>query len=339
MRFLDAIFGRRVDNTPIWVMRQAGRYLPEYLKLREKYDFITMCKSPKIAQEATLQPIRRFDFDGAVIFSDILILVEAMGIEVKFIPSPKILNPIRTIHDVERLFVPKIDKDLHFVLETIKGVRESLDKDKVVIGFAGSPFTLACYMVEGETSKDFIHIRSLAYREPLILDMILEKISIAVSSFLLKQIESGADVIQLFDTWAGILPPSEYRRFALPYAKKVIDAVHRHSHAPVIYFVNGCAGILSDIPNTGADCISLDYRVDLEEAIKKLPPNISIQGNMDPAILLSDEKQVREKAREIVMIGMKSHGHIFNLGHGILSNTPLEHVYALVDEVRKTGKR
>lgn len=338
MRFIDACLGRPVDTTPIWVMRQAGRYLPEYLDLRSRASFLEMCRTPALAAEATLQPMRRFDLDAAIIFSDILVPVEAMGVPVEFVPEPRLPRPVRSREDVARLLSPDPVGDTGYVMDAIRRVRSSLEPNRALIGFAGAPYTIATYMIEGGGSKSYLETRGMMMQEPEVFTDLLNRIADTMAGYLEAQIDAGADAVQVFDSWAGTLAPSEFRRFALEPARSVIERV-RGKGAPVIYFVNGVAGVLEDIPDSGADVIGIDYRIELAHAIDRLGTNKVVQGNMDPSILLGDPEQVRKTARDVVQAGMKAQGHVFNLGHGILRTTPVDNMEALVDEVHRAGRR
>lgn len=338
MRFIKACLGQPVDTTPIWVMRQAGRYLPEYLALREKASFLEMCRTPALAAEATLQPMRRYDLDAAIIFSDILVPVEAMGVPVEFVPEPRLPSPVRTREDVGRLGTPDARVKTGFVMEAVTAVRRALDPARALIGFAGAPYTIATYMVEGGGSKDYLNTRSLVAREPEVFQDLLDRIADTMADYLEAQIEAGADAVQVFDSWAGTLAPAAFRRFALAPARSVIERVRRKG-VPVIYFVNGVAGVLEDIPSSGADVIGVDFRVELDRVIQRLGNDTVVQGNMDPTVLLGSPDRVKDAAREIVNAGKKAQGHIFNLGHGILRTTPVENMAVLVDAVHEEGAR
>lgn len=338
MRFLAACSGLNTDTTPIWIMRQAGRYLPEYRALRERVSFLDMCRTPSLAAEATLQPMRRFDLDAAIIFSDILVVVEAMGLPVEFYPEPRLASPVCTADRIGSLHAIAPEKDTPYVLETVALVRAALAPDKAVIGFGGAPFTLACYMVEGGVSHDFEHVRSMMVREPILFNDLLRRIEDALIPYLLSQVQAGADAIQLFDTWAGILSPSDFLAFALPAAREVIRNV-RSAGVPVIYYMNGVGGVLEHLCESEADVISIDHRVELQDAIRRMGMDIVVQGNLDPAILLGPFDLIRERAASIVSAGRTARGHIFNLGHGIMQHTPPESVAVLVDEVHRSGRR
>lgn len=338
--FLRACRGEEVDYTPVWLMRQAGRYLPEYQAVRAHVDFLTLCKNPKLAAEVTLQPVDILGVDAAILFSDILIITEPMGMRLEFSEKegPVLSEPVRSKAAVERLIIPDIEEDLPFVLDTIKILRKELENKVPLIGFSGSPFTLATYMIEGGTSRNFIHTKKLMFQNNVVFSYLMEKLTDTVISYLSAQIKAGVQAVQIFDTWAGILAPADYRKFALPYVKKVISDL-RKGGVPIIYFVNDCAGILKDVKKSGADVIGIDWRIDLSEAIKKLGKNMAVQGNLDPCALFLSKEKLEERVKDILWKGEAAKSHIFNLGHGVLPPTPVENVIALVDAVHTFGKK
>lgn len=335
--FLRACMGEKVSYTPLWFMRQAGRYLPEYQDIRSEVDFLTLCKTPELAAKVTVQPVDILGVDAAILFSDILILSEAMGMRLEFSEKegPKLSEPIRSRSLAEKLTIPYPEDDFPFILETIRLLRERLDVP--LIGFSGAPLTLATYMIEGESSKNFIHTKKMMFSQEGLFDYLMDKITDSVIVYLASQIRAGAQAIQLFDTWAGMLSPDDYRVFALPYVKKITSTLKKE-HAPIIYFVNGSAGILKDIKSSGADVIGLDWRVDIGEAIKKLGRKVSIQGNLEPAAVFLPENKLIEKVKDILSKASSARGHIFNLGHGILPETPVESAKALVRLVHELSR-
>jgi uroporphyrinogen decarboxylase len=338
--FLRACRGEEVDYTPVWLMRQAGRYLPEYQAVRAHVDFLTLCKNPKLAAEVTLQPVDILGVDAAILFSDILIITEPMGMRLEFSEKegPVLSEPVRSKAAVERLIIPDIEEDLPFVLDTIKILRKELENKVPLIGFSGSPFTLATYMIEGGTSRNFIHTKKLMFQNNVVFSYLMEKLTDTVISYLSAQIKAGVQAVQIFDTWAGILAPADYRKFALPYVKKVISDL-RKGGVPIIYFVNDCAGILKDVKKSGADVIGIDWRIDLSDAVKKLGKNMAVQGNLDPCALFLSREKLEERVKDILWKGEAAKSHIFNLGHGVLPPTPVENVIALVDAVHTFGKK
>ncbi len=338
--FLKACRGENVDYTPVWLMRQAGRYLPEYQALRANIDFLSLCKTPKLAAEVTLQPVDILGVDAAILFSDILIPIESMGMRLEFSDKdgPILSEPIRSKSSVDRLIIPDIEEDMPFVLETIKILRKELENKVPLIGFSGAPFTLATYMIEGGTSKNFLNTKKMMFQHPAVFDYLMEKLTITVISYLTAQIKAGVQAIQIFDTWAGILTPLDYKNFVLPYIKRTISELKKEG-VPIIYFVNECAGILKEIKKSGADVIGIDWRIDISDAIKKLGKKTVIQGNLDPCALFLPKEDLEERVKDILWKGEAAKGHIFNLGHGILPQTPVENVIAMVETVHYYGKK
>ena len=331
-RFLDAAARRPVDRPPAWMMRQAGRYLPEYRKVREKLSFFGLCENVDAAVEVSLQPFERFRPDGVILFSDILVPVRAMGAGVTMDDGgPKLAHPIRTAKDVEALHGFDPEGETRFVMEILRRLRRSVGDSAALLGFTGAPWTLASYLVEGGGSKNFTAIKGMMSREPHTLRALLTKLSGMVASYLSAQLDAGADVVQLFDTWAGDLSPLDYREFALPYVRDAIAKVARRGK-PVIYFVNGIAGILEAAGETGADVLSIDWRCRLSDARRRFPDR-ALQGNFDPSLLFGTPEAIRDRAAG--MIGETGGvGHIVNLGHGILPDTPVESVSAFYEAVR-----
>jgi len=338
--FLEACRGEKVSYTPVWIMRQAGRYLPQYQAVRADIDFLTLCKTPELAAKVTLQPVEVLGVDAAILFSDILIPVEAMGMRLTFSEKqgPLLGDPIRNKSAVERLIVPDTEEDMPYILETIKILRKKLENKVPLIGFSGAPFTLATYMVEGGTSKNFLHTKKMMFQHNGIFSYLMEKLTDTVISYLNSQIKAGAQAVQLFDTWAGTLTPVDYKNYALPYIKKIISELKK-PEVPVIYFVNNCAGILKEVKKSGADVIGVDWRIDLGDAIKRLGKKIVIQGNLDPCALFLSQEELQERIKDILWKGEAAKGHIFNLGHGILPETPVENVITMVEAVHRYGSR
>jgi uroporphyrinogen decarboxylase len=334
---LRVIRGEAVERTPIWIMRQAGRYLPEYRRVREQVDFLTLCRTPDLAAEVTLQPIRRFGFDASILFSDILIPVEAMGVEVRFTPGPEVDPPIRTEADVQALRRPDPVRDMGFVLETIRILRRELPESVALIGFAGAPFTMAAYMVEGKPSKDFGRLKSLMYQEPLLFHALLEKLSLVVIDHLTAQIEAGAQVVQLFDTWAGLLAPVDYQEYVLPHIQRIVSRIHK-TGAPFILYGNGTGGLLELMDGAGPDVLGLDWRVNPGDVRLRLGLHRPLQGNLDPAALYAGPEVIRDRARRILHEVGPGTPHIFNLGHGITPNTPIAGVEELVRFVHEESR-
>ncbi|MGQ9570026.1 MAG: uroporphyrinogen decarboxylase [Thermodesulfovibrionales bacterium] len=338
--FLRACRGEKVEYTPVWFMRQAGRYLPQYQIIRSGIDFLTLCKTPELAAEVTLQPVEILGVDAAILFSDILIPVEAMGMSLEFSEKegPILREPIRNKSSVDRLIIPDIEDDLSFVIDTIKILREKL-RDKVpLIGFSGAPFTLATYMIEGGSSKNFIHTKKMMFQNHRLFNYLMDKLTLTITAFLTGQIKAGAEALQIFDTWAGILTPLDYKKSVFPYVKKVISELKKEG-APIIYFVNDCAGILKEIKKSGADVIGIDWKIDMADAIKQLGKKIVVQGNLDPCALFLSKEEIEDRVKDILWKGESAKSHIFNLGHGILPETPVENAIALVETVHKYSRK
>jgi uroporphyrinogen decarboxylase len=334
-RFLDAARFRAVDRPPAWMMRQAGRYLPEYRKIRERLSFFELCENVEAAVEVSLQPFERFRPDAVILFSDILVPIRAMGAPVTIDDGgPKLSEPVRSQRGVETLRAFDPETETRFVMDILRSLRPSLGESAALLGFSGAPWTLASYLVEGGASKNFAVIKSMISRDPHTLRALLTKLSGMVAAYLAAQLEAGADAVQLFDTWAGELSPGEYREFALPYARDAIAKLRRLGK-PVIYFVNGIAGILDSAASTGADVLSIDWRCALGEARRRLPEQ-AVQGNLDPGLLLGTPEAVFSHVTGI-LAESGGRGHIVNLGHGILPDTPIESVAAYYEAVRATA--
>ncbi len=338
--FLRACRGEEVQYTPVWFMRQAGRYLPEYQAVRANVDFLTLCKTPGLAAEVTLQPVDILGVDAAILFSDILIPIEAMGMRLEFSDKegPILSEPIRNKSSVDKLIIPDTEEDMPFIIETIKILRKELENKVPLIGFSGAPFTLATYMIEGGTSKNFLHTKKMMFQHSGVFDYLMDKLTTTIISYLSDQIKAGVQAVQIFDTWAGMLTPDDYKEFVLPYVKKVISELKKEE-VPIIYFVNDCAGILKEVKKSGADVIGIDWRIDIADAIKKLGKRVVIQGNLDPCALFLPKEKIEERVKDILWKGETAKGHIFNLGHGILPQTPVENVMAVVEAVHKYGRK
>ncbi len=338
-RFLKACFGEETDTVPVWIMRQAGRYMPEYREIRKKHSFMEMCKTPELAVKVTLLPIEMLGVDAAILFSDILIPVEAMGIPVEFVEGkgPVLGSKIETPADVDRLAEFDPSEKTGFVMEAINLLRKELDGKAPLIGFSGAPFTLASYIVEGGSSRNFIKLKMMMYQAPDVYRRLMKKIAKVVTDYLNAQIEAGAQAVQLFDTWAGILTPSDYREYVFPYTKEVITHLDREN-VPVIHFANESATLLPIFRELGADVYGIDWRINLDDAVDALGGDVVVQGNMDPTALFHPVERIEKLAGEIIRRGKKAKAHIFNLGHGILPPTEVSHAKALVDAVHRLGK-
>lgn len=331
--FLRACRGDTVPRTPVWMMRQAGRYLPEYRAIRKNVPFLELCRTPDLAAEVSLQPFRILGVDAVIFFSDILIPIEGMGIEVSLTDSgPRIGNPVRSPADVARLRIPEPDAEFPFTGEVLNLLRRELKDLVPLIGFAGAPWTLASYVVEGSGSRNFPEIKGMAFREPEVLHALLDKLADTIAKYAVYEIESGAEAIQIFDTWAGELAPSDYEEFALPYVQKIFEAIG--NRVPRILYVNGAANLLAPMARSGADVLSIDWRIPIGEVRARLGASVALQGNLDPCVLLgSREHLLSRTSRVLEQAGPR--GHILNLGHGILPGTPVDNARAFV-ELAKT---
>jgi uroporphyrinogen decarboxylase len=331
--FLRACRGEVTERAPIWVMRQAGRYLPEYRAVREKVSFLELCKTPALAAEVTLQPIRRYGFDAAILFSDLLVPLEAMGLEVQFTEKgPSLPAPVRAPADLARVSTFDPEARTGYVGETIRLVRKELPAEVPLIGFAGAPFTVATYAIEGKTGKSFGETKRFFYQHPAEARRLLALIGEATRDYLLAQVRAGAQAIQIFDSWVGVVSPDDWEDFVLEPTRALVAAV-RASGVPVIYFPNGATTILGRVARVGADVYGIDWRLPLDEARARLGGGAAVQGNLDPSLLLGPVSVLEARAADVVRRGGKR-GHVFNLGHGITPDVPVENVAALVAAVR-----
>ncbi|WP_028582492.1 uroporphyrinogen decarboxylase [Desulfogranum japonicum] len=336
--FLKACKGEQTEYTPVWFMRQAGRYLPEYQKVRGKVSFLELCKSPELCTEVTLQPIDIFGFDAAILFSDILIPMEAMNLKLEFHEGagPVFPNPIRNKDDVNKLHVPDPEESMPFVLETIRLLRKELNVP--LIGFSGAPFTLATYLIEGGSSKVFLKTKRMMFQDPTLYSSLLDKITDCTSKYLRAQAKAGAQALQIFDSWAGILAPVDYLRFALPYVQRIIADLREVTDVPIIYFANNGATLLPHTTTAGADVLGLDWRINIKDAIAGVG-NHAVQGNLDPIALFLPQKELEKRIATLLDDAKDAKGHIFNLGHGIQPQTPPDQARIAVDAVhRLSGK-
>ena len=318
--FLQACRGARPARTPIWLMRQAGRYMPEYRAVRARVSFEELCRTPELCAEVTLQPVDFLGVDAAILFSDILVVLDALGVEVRFDPSPKIAAPVRSPADVARLHWGDPRAELSYVFEAVRACKRALGERVPLIGFSGAPFTTLSYLVEGQTSRDFEHIKGLMFREPAIFAGLMERMTTLLVDYLRAQVEAGADAVQIFDSWAGALAPADFRAHVLPHLHRLVREVQA-AGAPVILFARGNANLLRDAATTPADVLGIDWSIDLEEAIATVGPERVVQGNLDPMALLGPAALVEARARAIVTAGRAARAHIFNLGHGISRHT------------------
>ncbi len=344
-RFLRALRREPVDCTPVWIMRQAGRYLPEYRATRARAgSFLALAKTPELACEVTLQPLERFELDAAILFSDILTVPDAMGLGLYFVEGegPKFERPVRSAADVARLAVPDIGTELRYVTDAVSLIRRELDGRVPLIGFSGSPWTLACYMVEGGSSDGFSRIKAMMYDDPTSLHRLLEVVTEAVIAYLAAQREAGAQALQIFDTWGGLLSPAMYREFSLRYLARIAQELPRGEGAgrtPLILFGKGNAPHLEALADTGAEGVGVDWSVTLEEARRRTGGRVALQGNLDPAVLFASPERIRAEAAAVLQSYGDGPGHIFNLGHGITPDVKPDHLKALVDAVHELSRR
>jgi uroporphyrinogen decarboxylase len=331
--FLKALRGETVDRPPVWMMRQAGRYLPEFMELKEKYDFFTRCRTPELASEITVQPIRRYGMDAAILFSDILVVPQAMGIDVEMKAGvgPWVPQPIRDVSDLQRVRVPDVDETLGYVMDAIRMTKEKLEGQVPLIGFAGSPWTLLCYMVEGQGSKNFAKAKELCFSEPKIAHAVLQRITDTTIAYLKRKVEAGVDAVQVFDSWGGLLSPDDYHEFSWPYINQIVQALKDETH--VIVFGKGCWFALNDMARSGASALGVDWTCSARNARYLSGGQITLQGNFDPSRLLSPPDRIRTMVREMIDAFGKDR-YIVNLGHGILPNIPLENVSAFIEAVK-----
>lgn len=332
--FLKALKGETVERPPVWMMRQAGRYLPEFMEIREKYDFFTRCQTPELAAEITVQPIRRFGMDAAILFSDILVIPQAMNIpfEMKEGLGPYLPNPIRSQKDVDTTIVPDIQETLGYVMDAIKLTKEMLNNEIPLIGFAGSPWTILCYCVQGQGSKTFDKAKEFCFTQPIAAHMLLQKITDTTIAYLKEKVKAGVDVVQIFDSWGGMLSPIDYQEFSWKYMQQIIEALK--NDAPVISFAKGCWYALEEMSNSNVAALGIDWTVTPQTARKLTGNKVTLQGNLDPTRLLSPPKEIKKLVTQMIHDFGKDK-YIVNLGHGILPNIPLDHVQAFIDAVKE----
>jgi len=335
--FLRACRGEAVERVPIWLMRQAGRSLPEYRQLRERFDFAALLRTPELATRVTLQPVERLGVDAAIVFSDILVAAEALGLRVDFDPAPRIDAPIREARDVERLHRVDPEQAVPWLCATLRAVRAELGGRVPLIGFAAAPFTLATYMVEGRGPRGLERIKGLLYSDAATAQRLLARLTEATVVYLAAQVRAGAQAVQLFDTWAGALDAPDYREFALRWARDVLERLG-DTGVPRIYFALDAGHLLADVAGCGADVIGLDWRVDLDRAAAALGGHHVLQGNLDPCALFAAPEELARRARRVLAAGRRVPGHVFNLGHGVLPDTPLGNLEALVRLVQAESR-
>jgi len=340
-RFLRALARQPVDKTPVWMMRQAGRYLPEYRQVRgQAGDFMSLCKNTELACEVTLQPLERFELDAAILFSDILTIPDAMGLGLYFAESegPKFHKPLRSEADIDQLEVINTAVDLTYVTDAVSMIRQELNGRVPLIGFSGSPWTLATYMIEGQSSRDFTRAKTMLYTQPELLHQLLEKLALSVIDYLNAQILAGAQVVQIFDTWGGALSHSAYLEFSLTYMAKIVDGLIKQADGrdvPVILFTKGGGLWLEAMADTGCDCLGLDWTVDIGAAHHRVGDKVALQGNMDPAILRAKPEVIRGEVKRILGSFGQNDGHVFNLGHGITPDINPDNAKIFIDAVHE----
>ncbi|BCA96336.1 uroporphyrinogen decarboxylase [Legionella antarctica] len=337
--FLRALRRQPVERTPVWIMRQAGRYLPEYRKIREKAgDFLSLCKNPELACEVTLQPLRRFSLDAAILFSDILTIPDAMGLGLYFAEGegPCFRTPVRDVKAINDLVIPDITESLGYVINAARLIRQEMPQELPLIGFSGSPWTLACYMVEGGSSRDFKRVLKLIYTEPEAAHLLLSKLALSVSEYLIEQIKAGVNAIMIFDTWGGILTPANYQSFSLGYMQKIIAEIKvQYAEIPVILFTKSGGQWLEQMAATGCDALGVDWTCDLQSARQRVGDKVALQGNLDPTVLLSTGHCIRKQVKQVLASFGSGSGHVFNLGHGITPDVPPEHVAVMIDAINE----
>jgi uroporphyrinogen decarboxylase len=338
-RFLRACRREPVDMTPVWMMRQAGRYLAEYREIRAKHSFLEMCRTPELAAEVTVQPLRRFEIDAAIIFADILLPLPGMGIDLTFAQGegPVIGNPVRSSADVAALRPLEPEKDVPYLAEAIRLVRSEIAGKVPLIGFSGAPFTLASYIVEGGSSRNFVATKTIMYGSPHVWHRFLDKVTEVIITYLQFQVEAGVQVIQLFDSWVGALSEADYREYVLPYSRRVFEALE--GTVPRIHFGTDTTALLTAMREAGGDVIGFDWRIDLGRAWDELGDGVGVQGNLDPVVLFSTPEIIEERVAGILRAAGGRPGHIFNLGHGILPTTPVEHARVMIDAVHRLSAR
>jgi len=337
--FLAACRREQTSFTPVWLMRQAGRYMEEYRKLRAQYGFLELCKRPDLAAEITITPVEKLGVDAAILFADILLILEPLGVGLEYSKGdgPVIHHPVRSGKDIDALKEFNVESELSFVYEAVKQITKTLENKVPLIGFAGAPFTLASYLIEGGGSRNYVHTKKLYYSAPEAWKRLMETLAKIVAEYLNCQIAAGAQAVQLFDSWAGCLTPMDYEQFVLPYTKSVIDAIA--PGVPVINFSTGTAGLLKHIRAGGGDVIGLDWRINLDEGWATVGHDVAVQGNLDPVALFTSPKTIRNRVADILRQAGGRPGHIFNLGHGVLPETPVDHVIAMVEAVHELSVR
>ncbi len=332
--FLRALKGETVERPPVWMMRQAGRFLPEFMEIRKKYDFFTRCRTPELASEITVQPIRRFGMDAAILFSDILVIPQAMNIEVEMKPDfgPYLPNPVRDQKAVDTVIIPDVDVELDYVMQAIKATKEKLNDEVPLIGFAGSPWTVFCYAVQGQGSKTFDKAKEFCFTNPVAAHQLLQKFTDTTITYLKAKVKAGVDVVQIFDSWGGMLSPVDYQEFSWKYINQIIEALK--DDAPVIAFGKGCWFALQEMAKSNASALGVDWTITPQNARYLTGGNMTLQGNFDPSRLLSPPSEIKKMVRQMINEFGKDK-YIVNLGHGILPNIPLENAKVFIDAVKE----
>ncbi|SEC93089.1 uroporphyrinogen decarboxylase [Tenacibaculum sp. MAR_2009_124] len=332
--FLRALKGETVDRPPVWMMRQAGRYLPEFMELKKKYDFFTRCKTPELASEITVQPIRRYGMDAAILFSDILVIPQAMNVEVEMKPDfgPYLPNPIRDRKSLDQVIIPDVYEELGYVMDAIKATKEKLNDEVPLIGFAGSPWTILCYMVQGQGSKNFDKAKEFCFSQPILAHELLTKITLTTIAYLKAKVKAGVNAVQIFDSWGGMLSPTDYQEFSWRYINQIIEALK--DEVPVIAFGKGCWFALDVMAKSNASALGVDWTCSPRNARYLTGGNITLQGNFDPSRLLSPPADIKKMVHQMINEFGKDK-YIVNLGHGILPNIPLENAQAFIEAVKE----
>lgn len=332
--FLAACRRVKTPYTPVWLMRQAGRYMEHYRNLRAKFGFLELCKTPDLVAEVTVTPVERLDVDAAILFADILLLLEPMGVGLEYgNAGPVIQRPLRTARDIDRLRDPAPEGSLSYVYDAVRSTRAALGGRAPLIGFCGAPFTLASYLIEGGASRNYLHTKRLFHSDAGAWRALMDRLVAATVSYVNRQIEAGIEALQVFDSWVGCLAPEDYREHVLPHMRRLMAGVA--PGVPVIHFATGACGLLEIMRQAGGDVIGVDWRVDLDRAWSRVGHDVAIQGNLDPAALLAPPAEIRKRVRDVLRRAQGRPGHIFNLGHGVLPETPVDHVKAMVDAVHE----
>lgn len=340
-RFLRALLRQPVDMTPVWMMRQAGRYLPEYRATRTKAgSFMDLCMNPELACEVTIQPLERYPLDAAILFSDILTIPDAMGLELRFAQGegPKFDKPVQSKADVDALGVPDPEGELKYVMDAVRTIRKELDGRVPLIGFSGSPWTLATYMVEGGSTKEFGKVKGMMFDEPQTMHKLLDTLAQSVTSYLNAQIAAGAQAVMIFDTWGGVLTPRDYKEFSLSYMQQIVEGLTRENEGrqvPVIMFSKGASGWLEAMADTGCDALGVDWTLDMADARARVGDKVALQGNMDPCVLYAKPERIEQEVKTILQSYGHGNGHVFNLGHGIHQHIDPENVSAFINAVHE----